>query len=674
MSSTSLIRAIIKVSFFLIILPFIITYLHLSHVAYRSNFVFVGPVIHAGTWIKTTPSTTLMNQMKLDTFYGIWQGFAGPDNQTFFKMVRSSWIHPPSWGWPSVTQVVAILLDSFSHDNTMAVQPLLRYNKADNRWCLSNGDLIACSKENDATDSLSPPSGIWAWDGRAQSSIRLSHYGPTEGHVHSPTSQNTDRAPTESFRRNPNRKTRRNQNIEQIMTRPSTTLLMAINIGLAFLYWNRRTNPSDVSKIYSKIVQQHELWRSFTGATAHFEALHLGFNMMSLYSLGTDLEESFGSIPFLFYNISLIPITTIIMMCLIYLQIKLTGDVGLVETSTVGYSGVLFAWMVVASLERPQNCPIPFFENICFPTYDVMGFKWNVSPILQLVVAQCIMQRVSFVGHFAGIVAGFLLHWNVLPLKVVQPTVLFPLLFLLHLWWIRGFIPMHMTAESIELLPLDPEQVGPRFDARKHKHERDHSMHILLSRMVVVSFFCIAVSSASMDVSISTALAFQAVIFYFSKQAHLQLIATPTNTTEYARETQRLGTLWRVYIIVTCMAIVTESMTFASWVITSDFFYGTHFSVSFLEITIILCFIIIVQIILLSLACKSLNGIGQTGSGVFCHIFKPTVLESAVVIGTRIFTFCSKQSYWTTLQGHGALLGTASIIPSSGCQNISEVL
>jgi membrane associated rhomboid family serine protease len=674
MSSLSLIRAIIKLSFFLVILPFLITHLHLSHVAYQSNFIFVGPLIHARRWTGTKTSTVFMNQMNVDAFYGIWQGFVGPDNQMFFKMVRSSWTYPLPWGWPSVTQVTALLKDSFSQDNSMAVQPLLRYNRVDNRWCLSNGDLIVCSKENDVTDSLSPPSGIWARHGRAQLSIRLSHYGPTERQRHSTTPQNMDGATTESFRRNPNRKTRRNQNIEQITQRPATTLLMAINIGLAYLYWNRRTNPSDVSKIYIKIVKEHELWRSFTGATAHFEALHLGFNMMSLYSLGTALEENFGSIPFLFYNISLIPITTIMMMCVIYLQIKLTGDVSLVETSTVGYSGVLFAWMVVASLEQPQNCPIPFFESVCFPTYDVIGFKWNISPMIQLVVAQCIMPRVSFVGHFAGIVAGFLLHWHVLPLQVVQPTVLFPSLFLLHLWWARGFIPIHVTTENTELLQLDLEQVEPRFHARKHRNERDQSMHVLLSRMGMVLFFCVAAASASMDITMTTALALQAIIFYFCKQAHLQLIATSTNTTEYTMETQRIGILWKVYIIVTCMTIVTESMTLASWVITSDFFYGTHFTFSFLQITIILCFIIFVQTICLSLACKSLNGIGQSGSGVFCHMFKLTVLESAVVIGTRMITFRSNQAYWTTHEDHGVGLGTAPTIPIIECQQASEVL
>jgi membrane associated rhomboid family serine protease len=137
-------------------------------------------------------------------------------------------------------------------------------------------------------------------------------------------------------RPNPNKKSKRNRNLEQVLQRPTTTLLLALNILLAFIYWNRNTNPSHVAKVYNKIVVEGELWRCFSGATAHFEPLHLGFNMMTLYSLGTELEPSYGSIPFLFYNMSLIPITTLIMMSIVYLQIRKTGNAALGETSTIG--------------------------------------------------------------------------------------------------------------------------------------------------------------------------------------------------------------------------------------------------------------------------------------------------------------------------------------------------
>ena len=91
----------------------------------------------------------------------------------------------------------------------------------------------------------------------------------------------------------------------------TTSLLLLINIGLAFIYWDKRVDPYTVCKHYGKIITDKELWRSFTGALAHFEPLHLGFNMMSLQALGNAIEPRYGSIPFLHYNICMIPITTI---------------------------------------------------------------------------------------------------------------------------------------------------------------------------------------------------------------------------------------------------------------------------------------------------------------------------------------------------------------------------
>ena len=56
-------------------------------------------------------------------------------------------------------------------------------------------------------------------------------------------------------------------------------------------------HPSSVAIVYNKMATEgtYELWRAFSGTFAHFEPLHLGFNMMSLYSLGV-VEDLYGPI------------------------------------------------------------------------------------------------------------------------------------------------------------------------------------------------------------------------------------------------------------------------------------------------------------------------------------------------------------------------------------------
>lgn len=233
-----------------------------------------------------------------------------------------------------------------------------------------------------------------------------------------------------------------NTNLE-FMQLPATTFLMAVNVLLAIVYWKNQTDPSSVCKEYRKIVLDKEYHRSFTGATAHFEPLHLGFNMMSLYALGSELELRYGSIPFLFRNLALIPMTTIVMMTLVWIQIRYTGNDELKYTRTIGYSGVLFAWMVISSLERDSMCPVPIAPDVCFHTHVVsvgsLDLKWNFGPMVQLVLAQVIMPRVSFIGHLAGIICGFIMHWNLLWAEIVwSPQVFIPLLLLLELWKVKG--------------------------------------------------------------------------------------------------------------------------------------------------------------------------------------------------------------------------------------------
>jgi membrane associated rhomboid family serine protease len=211
-----------------------------------------------------------------------------------------------------------------------------------------------------------------------------------------------------------------------VLDRPGTTLLLLLNVGLAFHYWNRRVDPSSVSKQYGRIVVEHEWWRGLSGATAHFEPLHLGFNAMSLRALGGELEGSEGrwygdTVAFLFYNVALVVFSTMVMMALVYARIRLIQREldglppasplrgtcedrlrRLRDTSSVGYSAVLFAWMVVSTMERDRpTCPVPFFSDLCFETHAVPGLpflRFNVAPVISLFVAQAIMPRVSFMG------------------------------------------------------------------------------------------------------------------------------------------------------------------------------------------------------------------------------------------------------------------------------------
>eukprot|EP00953_Heterococcus_sp_UTEX-ZZ885_P006690 4078-Heterococcus_DN1.PRE.1 len=75
-----------------------------------------------------------------------------------------------------------------------------------------------------------------------------------------------------------------------MLAMPGTTLLLCLNLWAAFLLWSRKVDPSAVAVSYDAVVSDREYWRCVTASFSHFEALHLGFNMMSLYNMG-QLEQ-----------------------------------------------------------------------------------------------------------------------------------------------------------------------------------------------------------------------------------------------------------------------------------------------------------------------------------------------------------------------------------------------
>jgi membrane associated rhomboid family serine protease len=217
---------------------------------------------------------------------------------------------------------------------------------------------------------------------------------------------------------------------------PATCLLIGLNVVLFYVYWDRAVDPLSVAKIYDSMVQYpFEIWRTFTGATAHFEPWHLGLNMLSFSALGRDLEPRISAPVFLLDNISLMPLVATVWMMFNWFGARYLNQQR--AATTVGYSGVLFAWLTVASLEQSKTCPIVFFPSLCFQTYQMGGLKFSLGPLVQLVVMQVLLPRASFYGHLAGILVGFLMHWGLLPARLVQPSVLIPCLYCLYLHLLR---------------------------------------------------------------------------------------------------------------------------------------------------------------------------------------------------------------------------------------------
>jgi membrane associated rhomboid family serine protease len=477
-----------------------------------------------------------------------------------------------------------------------------------------------------------------------------------------------------------------------------------------------------VCKQYSKIVDSHEWWRGFTGATAHFEPLHIGFNMMSLHTLGKELEGGlYGSINFFMYNVALVVMTTIVMMAMVYGRLRfqrgLNDDerIRLRETSSVGYSAVLFAWMVISTLERDQaTCPIPFFNDLCFSTYSYGELKFNISPVVSLFVAQFIMPRVSFMGHLAGIICGFCLHWGWPPIEIGSPNVLIGGVFLIgNLFW-RGVVPVvplvppdyddHDEDNQLLSLLLESDQDGidgilmslsgnadvengnghhlngdntasmdPFTRSKERKKEREMeemrrkhktlgSIRNLIGLVTILSFlFFDWVSSIALSQCILFA------YFIFGTRSSFIVWAYTQAKVEsdvVSPEKQRCGMIWRGYFMTCILAIVVDAMSTAGWIPLRTVISLEQVQLLFgLVPTLMFMFLrIAINILGLVIASKVLHDMGQVSyasGGIFVRVFS-RVLTSSKAVGDGVFL--SQRPMWTAFEGRGIRLGGGELL------------
>jgi hypothetical protein len=280
-------HALLKLVFFIILLPISVTLLHVIHGQQRSHLLFIGPVA-ASSFSQETHDNIKTTESSYNDLYGMYHGISSSKNEAPTLFTKDAGL--PRWHvhWPSIAHVATVLATPTStllqrgseHENVAPARVI--HDKSQRKWCVqSSAHQICSSTRTTDKDSTAPPSGVWTSD-TGDKSIQVLYKTSLlpESKTSSTSSKPVDKEDgvPAKFRRNPNKRSRANHNLQQVLRTPVTSLLIAVNVIIAFIYWNRGTNPSSVSKIYDKIVRDGEYWRAFTGATAHFEPLHLGFN------------------------------------------------------------------------------------------------------------------------------------------------------------------------------------------------------------------------------------------------------------------------------------------------------------------------------------------------------------------------------------------------------------
>jgi membrane associated rhomboid family serine protease len=142
-----------------------------------------------------------------------------------------------------------------------------------------------------------------------------------------------------------------------------------------------------------------ELWQLLSYAFLHGSLLHLGFNMLALYTFGRDLERLFGSRWYLQYYL-----VSVIAAALSHLVV--TAWMGAAPYPTVGASGGVYGLLLAYGVYFPKRTVILLFPPIPLPArvfvvlFAALELYFGVTGTLS---------GVAHFAHLGGMLGGWLM-------------------------------------------------------------------------------------------------------------------------------------------------------------------------------------------------------------------------------------------------------------------------
>ena len=187
---------------------------------------------------------------------------------------------------------------------------------------------------------------------------------------------------------------------ELLASFPLVTLAVTLLCAGVYVYCNAAPDfgaaVHAAAMVPALVLFDLQLFRLVTCAFTHLSMLHIGMNMMTLYSLGTSLERVFGSLHFLFLLLAYVALVGALFLPLAFLELLVWSPASFFG-SAAGFSGVLFAMAVDESALSPA------------PTRSIFGLfsvPSRLYPWVLMLAISLAMPNVSLLGHLSGVLVG----------------------------------------------------------------------------------------------------------------------------------------------------------------------------------------------------------------------------------------------------------------------------
>lgn len=134
-----------------------------------------------------------------------------------------------------------------------------------------------------------------------------------------------------------------------------TKCLLLFNISIHVVLFVTSFPVNDLAINPLVILVRGEYYRMVSSAFVHGGLMHIAMNMSTLLAIGSALENQYGTIPMLFLTLWCLLLCGATFVCMVWTYAALSGQPGALNTSAVGYSGVLFSYALIEAFHSAET-------------------------------------------------------------------------------------------------------------------------------------------------------------------------------------------------------------------------------------------------------------------------------------------------------------------------------
>ena len=208
-------------------------------------------------------------------------------------------------------------------------------------------------------------------------------------------------------------------------------------------------------------------------------------------------------------------------------------------------------------------------------------------------------------------------------------------------------------------LAPDPIAIGKKRKRERELNEALRKQRTLLTvrfLMGMLTFASLVVFGWNSSLVLSQCLLL--VYFVFGTQSSLIVWAYARSEVEndiIVPEKNRSGMIWRGFMMSAIISIVTDSMSFASW-LSVPIISAELPLVGLPIVTLFMTFRLAVCLLALVVSCKIIHDLGEVGGGIYAHVFS-LVIDWSKSVGDNGAFALQRRPLWTAFEGRGITLG-----------------